>query len=304
MRRNRDFVVPQAPYTSGGAVPVRGQYTLDPFNWVHGTVLEDYASGDDRGFFHVTTRVDEVERTGRLLGRRALKGVVALGGGHSNEAPDYISFTMSLDRAQWLYRAIVAALRAARGEIGYADTLLAVLEWADFPGAQGWQMVFEDAWDADAEESRIAEKLQGLAIVMGLDAAGVDPGELEHAGAWDAMIEAQRDELEHQATGKFSYDSIVAIEQFLSEEFYVSDYWDGGACASLIGFTARWDQFKKGDPAQVSIVQAAVLRGGWPEELVPLECEIRIHQEDVALVRTRVEEAGAIECAPLFEASA
>lgn len=298
MRRNRDFVVPPPEATL--------EYTLDPFNWVAGTVLEDYASGPDRGFFHVTTRVDEVERTGRLLGRRALKGIVALGGGHQNEAPDYISFTMSLDRAQWLHKAIVGALRAARGEIGFADTLLAVLEWTDFPGAQGWGMMFEDLWQEGEEEgvSGLGDKLKGLAEVMELDLTGIDPVELGDSSTWDLLIEDQRAELEHDATGKHAYDTIVAVEQFLTEEFYVSDYWDGGACASLIGFTARWDQFKKGDPEQVSIVQAAVLRGGWPEELVPLECEIRIHQEDVALVRTHVEDVGAIECAPLFEESA
>jgi len=280
----------------------RSGFVLDPYRWVEGTVGEDYYDPSDAGFFHVTTRVTSVRRSG-LKSRKQLRGerIIGLGGGWSDTAPAHISFVWSLHRAQWLAGAMRVASRAAHGQIEATDIVRAVFEWSDWPGGEPWSAAIDDALQGGAEEE-VREMLADLFgnVIVGEPWPGMDPLDLLDTSAQLEWLSFNAERIDQEyASGRMRYRLIQDIETALDaslEQLMASNVDYVVECVPLVGFTADHSVFAAADPSEIAIVQAAI-RPGAPEELVIRECELRFHSDDVALVRTDVEAQGPIPAA-------
>lgn len=78
-------------------------------------ISEDYLSGEETAFFHVTTAKDKVLSEG--LKPRKETGSVALGGGFDEQSPDKISVTFDESQALAIADRIIMAIKSAKGEI-------------------------------------------------------------------------------------------------------------------------------------------------------------------------------------------
>lgn len=257
--------------------PLRHGFLLDPYHWVEGTALGDYCAEDEAGFFHVTTNRDRVFRDG--LRARSETGVVGLGGGSSDPRGDRVSFVINHSRALWLYASMRGLLVTAR-DGDAASVLRLALEWTGFPG-DVWSFNWDDVEDGDAE--RQADDLGDLCAELGLEPPD-DILSLAFGGAWEKMIRGQTESLNKAwATPEKRYELAQFFEGRLRSTFAIDEWWDGGTCMPLIGFTASAKRYLELVPEQFSVVQAGV-RTGAPEDLVAQECEMRFKSGDVQVV--------------------
>jgi len=257
-------------------IPPRDEaFLLDPFEFVAGTVLEDYCPEVDAGFFHVTTRGKKVFDEGRLRSRKDV-GVVGLGGG-LNDPGKHVSVVINFDRALWLYNAIKGLSEAANNGTA-VDVLRLVLDWTGFPDSE-W------SYSLDTEDEGPLEDLGQMAVEIGLDPPS-DLAELTSRAGWDDLISAQGEQLnEEHRTPRQRYKLAQFIEDRLESTFYFPEDWDDGTCVPLVGFTAEASDFVRSvDPEDVTIVQVA-LRGttGRVEE-IPRECELRLPPDHIRIV--------------------
>lgn len=257
--------------------PMKPGFHLDPYRWVEGTVLEDYCSEEDAGFFHVTTNRERVFEQG--LRARSETGVVGLGGGSSDPRGSKVSFVINYPRALWLFAAMRGLLVAAQDEDAAAVLLLA-LEWTGFPG-DVWSFNWDDVEDGDTE--RQADDLGDLCAELGLEPPD-DILSLAFGGPWTKMIKEQKANLGRKwATPEQRYALAQFFEDRLRSTFAVDDWWDGGVCMPLVGFTASAKKYLSLSPDQFSIVQAAIAEGA-PNEDIPQECEMRFASKNVQVV--------------------
>jgi len=270
-------------------------FLLDPYQWVYGTVLGDYCEEHEAGFFHVTTNRDRVFSEG--LRARSETGVVGLGGGANDPRGDRISFVINYPRALWLFASMRGLLVAAK-DGDAAAVLRLVLEWTGFPGD-----VWSFNWDEDEEEGwdRQSEDLAELCAELGIEPPD-DIQSLAFGGPWEQMIAQQSGELNRKwSTPERRYALAQFVEDRLRSTFSVDDWWDGGVCMPLVGFTATAKQYLKLKPDQFSIVQAAV-RGGAPDDIVSQECEMRFKSSDVQVVAIDCQnQANVLPVPPRFE---
>jgi|GEM_PF-6261364 len=257
--------------------PRDATFLLDPYNWVEGTVLEDYCPEDDAGFFHVTTNRDRVFKQG--LKSRSETGIVGLGGGPSDPSGKWVSFVISRSRAMWLFSSMRGLLVAAQ-DGDASDVLLLTLEWTGFPGdiwENNWEDAEADGWD------RASEDLGDLCATLGVEPPD-DIQSLSHGGPWKQMVNEQRDDLNRRwNTPERRYELAQFVETRLRSTFAVDDWWDGGVCMPLVGFTASAKKYLNLSPSQFSIVQAAIKQGARSED-IPQECEMRFSSNDIRLV--------------------
>lgn len=261
-------------------IPPRDErFTLDPTPWVEGTVLEHYA--DDAGFFHVTTNRDRVFADGRLRSRQDV-GIVGLGGGNIDRGY-HVSFVVDWNRAAWLY----GAMKALREELepgGSAKNVLRlVLEWTGFPDQDpSWQDL---DYRLDMEDSTVERELRGMYLLITTHRYqswpdSEDAPVLVSAGEWRKVVPS-----EWWDTPERRYDLAVELESriraFLPDEAHRDE---PNTCVPTIGFTASFERFMQIDPAQISIVQAAIRVGAREADFIPDECELRFKPEDVSIV--------------------
>ena len=274
-------------------IPPRDEaFLLDPFEFVAGTVLEDYCPEEDAGFFHVTTRGKKVFDEGRLRSRKDV-GVVGLGGGLIDPGK-HVSVVINFDRALWLYNAIKGLSEAANNGTA-VDVLRLVLDWTGFPDSE-W------SYSLDTEDEGPLEDLGQMAVEIGLDPPS-DLAELTSRAGWDDLISAQGEQLnEEHRTPRQRYKLAQFIEDRLESTFYFPEDWNDGTCVPLVGFTAEASDFVRSvDPEDVTIVQVA-LRGttGRVEE-IPRECELRLPPDHIQIVSIGCENGGRISVPPRDE---
>lgn len=278
-------------------------FSLDPYDWIEGTVAEDYYQpDDDAGFFHVTTRVESVRRTG-LRSRKQLRAenIVGLGGGFQNEAPDKISFVWDLSRSRWLADAMRVACLAAHNALSAADVIRAVFEWTDWPRDPIWSTAIDEAVD----EERVTRHGEPVVLwwlnkvfghlLMANDLPG-DMMELLEPDGLDTWLARNEQALEEEkSTGQSKYKLIQYLEHSMEvgRQNFTGDLEESQECMPIVGFTADHSVFVKTNPSEIAIVQAAV-RAGAPMEIVINECEIRFRARDVELVSTDVERTGPV----------
>lgn len=258
-------------------------FSLDPYEWVAGTVLEDYCDEDDAGFFHVTTRGAKVFEEGRLRSRKDV-GAVGLGGGHTDPG-HHVSVVVSYSRARWLYDAIKGLARACHKGTA-VDVVKLVLDWTGFPG-DNWNNVFDDepedgaTWPVD-----LLQTIYG----MGLTNVG-DKYDLTTGSGWRALLAEQGDTLnEEYRSPRQRYKLAQYLEDRLEALFYIPEGWDDGICVPLVGFTAQPADFLKIDPDDVTIVQVALRETVGHVADIPRECELRLPPADIQIVAVGVED--------------
>jgi hypothetical protein len=283
-------------------------YTLDPAPWLEKYRGDDDGPGDVDGLYHVTTRSTRVREAGALRSRGELRsaGIVGLGGGYKNEAPDAVSFVWQLERARWLAGAMRVAALAARDEISAVAVVRAVFAWADYPNGEPWGPWIDSLWEDQLTEGELetalrphAENLFGEIITgdlgLSLGYAAQDWGDLySTAGIADWLARNASTIEENHPSGRAKYRLLQQIELALTEwaERHVFD-WNDLYCVPLVGFTAEHARFKETLPSEIAIVQAAVRIGAREQDLVPRECELRFLPRDVVIVATNVAGHGA-----------
>lgn len=256
-------------------IPARDErFILDPNPWIGDTVLDDYTSPEDAGFFHVTTNRAKV-LTDERLRSRADVGIVGLGGGR-NDPGRHISFVISIDRARWLYKAI-KGLRLAMLDGTAVEALELALDWTRFP--EDWVL------DAHDNPEGVEDDLNQMCTEMGLDVSG-------EFICWTELLREQGHSLNTRwNTPHLRYELVQFFEARLLSTFYVPDHWNDGTCIPTVGFTASAAEFERVVPEQISIVQAAI-RLGAETEIIDMECELRFRPEDVQIVAVDCQNEG------------
>ena len=275
--------------------PLKPGFHLDPYRWVEGTVLEDHCSEEDAGFFHVTTNRDRVFKQG--LRARSETGIMGLGGGGGSDARGQkVSFVINYPRALWLFAAMRGLLSAQDEDA--ATVLRLVLEWTGFPGD-----IWSFNWDEDEGGGweRQADDLSTLCEELGLEPPD-DILSLAFGSQWEKTIEEQRTALGMRwATPERRYELVQFFEARLRSTFSTDDWWDGGVCMPIVGFTASAKKYLSLSPRQFSIVQAAVADGA-PNEDIPQECEMRFASKDIQVVAIDCQEQkNVIPIPPRFD---
>lgn len=242
--------------------------------------MEDNVEPDVAGFFHATSRYRAVRRLG-LRARRQLGGIVGLGGGGWNVAPNLVSFVPEHFMAHDLARAIQLMAGAARGEVTAYHAVEAALAWMSFPEHDVYQDYFQLTWDDPLLEAEVTGKLHDIAQALNIDTAGVDPADLMDARTWSRLMMEQRGALLGVRNPKV-YESVQEAEELVQRYFWPSDS-DIFQCAPFFGFTATAEQFARIDPCDVGVVWAEV-RLDATADLHPLECELRFSPQDVRVV--------------------
>lgn len=235
------------------AAPIAGHTVLD---------------ADGERFYHATTNLSAVIRSGRLLSRRDLSwlGVSAagLGGGWANEAPDQVSLAVGRPAAD----RVAAGLRLMAEIVAGRVTGPTALERIVALDAAVSQPIDRDLDDAisDAEDR-------------------VDEVEMEVFGQVKSDIDAATILLQKSETPRHIYAGVVAYEgALLQAQHVLRDYhWTGDGVVSPIGFTVPFDQFRV-DPDEVGVVEVAV-RQGASIDVVPDEAEVRVRPEDTRVLR-------------------
>ena len=271
-------------------IPARDPtFSLDPYEWVAGTVLEDYCDEDDAGFFHVTTRGAKVFEEGRLRSRSDV-GVIGLGGGRIDPGK-HVSVVINYSRACWLYDAIKNLSRTCKRGTA-VDVVKLVLDWTGFPH-NNWSLAFDD----DPEEGATwPVDLLEFIYEIGMTNVGGEGDygrhDLTTRKGWDALLAEEGAEVNKKwnTPGK-RYKLAQFMEDRLESTFYHEDWWDGGICVPLVGFTAAPAEFLRIDPDDVTIVQVALRETVGLVEDIPRECELRLPPANIQIVAVGCEDA-------------
>jgi hypothetical protein len=258
------------------------KFLLDPRPWTDGTFLEDFtADNDGIGFFHVTTNRDRVFKDGRLRSRQDVE-VIGLGGGHVDKG-HHVSFVTDWNRAVWLYESMKQLREQLEPGGSAAAVLKLVLEWTGFPDDYAWRDL------ADAIESgdwELEHQLKGMtSSIVGGDPEDDNAPMLGSAREWREAIDAHAERLNAEAsTPERRYDLARWFERAMLDLLPKPGWGDPEICIPTVGFTAPFARFMQIDPAQMSIVQAAVREGAEAADIVPEECELRFAPKDIQLV--------------------
>ena len=219
-------------------------------------------------FYHATTNLSAVLRSGRLLSRRDLQragaAAAGLGGGPMNEAADQVSLAVGRDAADRVAAGLRLMARVVRGEVD-GPTALAELDRLD-------SAVMDDV-DRDLDEA-----IQGAE-------ENLDETEMEVFDQVSADLAAARAALETAQEPREVYLGVVGVESALSAARQtLGDYsllTEGGV--GPIGFTVPFDRFRV-DPDEVGVVEVAVRQGAWMD-VVPAEAEVRVRPDDTRVLR-------------------
>jgi hypothetical protein len=258
------------------------EWTDSSWPWIDGTVLEDYVEPDESGLYHATTSFRAVMKEG-LRSRRQLGGIVGLGGGWHQYAPDLVSFVPTYGGAVVIADAMIVMARVLREEIGAGTAARLALGWMDFPE----HSVYQDSFELMDYEEGGRDELRGLlrevADALSLDTQLIDPLDLADRRAWLDLLDERAPVLDAEAArGRWVYEGIQTAEDLVSKHFWPKDS-EVFQCAPFVGFTATAEQFARVDPRDVGIVWAEA-RVGADVDLFPIECELRFRPEDVRVV--------------------
>jgi hypothetical protein len=242
------------------------KFLLDPRPWTDGTVLE-YSDTDDAGFFHVTTSRDRVFEDGRLRSRQDVKAI-GLGGGHVDKG-HHVSFVTDWNRAMWLYESMKQLREQLEPDGSAAAVLKLILEWTGYPN--------DPVWPDDDE--RLDMYAQRLAAGSGAAALGTV---LASRKQWLTAIKRNAKQIEKKwPTPEARYEMVIWAEETMA---FLLPSPDERLCVPLVGFTAPFARYMQIDPAQMSVVQAAVREGAKVADIIPDECELRFAPKDIQLV--------------------
>lgn len=265
------------------------KFELDPLEWLKGSKMEPFYDREETGFFHVTTRADQVERSKKIKSRDQLdsedeNAPRGLAGGPG----DVVSFTFLLSRARVLWSAMRAMSRMMHGELSNSELMEEFFHWTGFPDNPMWKK-FED-------RSRHLRAMSRFVLAMNMNPEDVfDLDEMHTSRDWIRFVRDYQDHFNEMGSGDM-YMVIRDCENYL-EQAMGQEMPPGrpstDLCTRTIGFFAKYNDFAKIQPDQISIVQVAVRKGS-DIGRVNRECELRIRPKDLKLVCTRVEERGHV----------
>lgn len=250
-------------------------YTKSPWKWVKGTKLQPYYRKETAGFYHVTTRVSDVLRDGRLKARRDVDHV-GLGGG-----PDYlVSFTFDLLRAQRLYFAIHSVAQWVEGSIFGNELILRALRWHKLAKPYDGSGYFEGK---DISREYISNTIGHILRILGWREHEVD--ELLDSGVYEETELSDliagygwKDLLKHY---QYDYETSEEVWHDLNS---IDDSLDNyPICSSTVGFMGELYQVEAWKPEEIGIVQCAI-KNTADATLIHKECELRFEPEDILLL--------------------
>lgn len=220
---------------------------------------ERFEGWEPDNIYHVTTNLRGVIGSGRLKSRNELGGQVGLGGGWKNEAPNAISATYNYSRALSIYHEFKYVLEIIAGKVRPSQI------WDNFASDNSHHPFFDD-FELTMDESRA---VFDLLRQWGIPKKNIMDGDM------DAVMDKK-------IVGP---ENIYRFFQELETIFHDAggDY-DNATPQNVIGFTGDFDAMRRIDPRQLAILQLAVKKDAKVSH-EPIELELRINPEDVAVVR-------------------
>jgi len=211
----------------------------------------------DFNFYHVTTNLSGVISSGRLKSRMELGGVVGLGGGAANEAPNLISVTYSYGKASQIYSDLKFVCEIVSGKTKA-------------------HQIF-NSFDFDEMEEGF---LKGVLLNW------IDKREVKKylngntsQGDFESLLNKKINNPE--SVYSFWKDLENAkIESMLEVFDNSSDFIDLG----VTGFTGSFEDMRKINPSQIAILQLVARKNSNPYH-IPTELELRFHPEDLRVIR-------------------
>lgn len=284
-----------APNRAGGRfrrVPVPAGFTISPFSFVRGYVLQEVVDPDERGraepgtgFFHVTTNLpavladrDRDHPLGRLRSRRELRAMgrhgAGLGGGGADVMADRVSVGLTLASAQRVLRGMQLMARAVHGQI---EPDAAMEEMLDL--TEGTRHILESAmdWMGDDEDEESETVVAARDFERELKS---DEISARRAYARAKSLGAN--------PGHVLYESLAGYEETLVNTLgeWISNSWisdDEMTCQAPVGFTEPAERFARVHAENLGLLQLAGRKGAAPE-FVNNECELRFRPEDLRVV--------------------
>lgn len=285
-------------------VPVPAGFTISPYPFVRGYVLQEVVDPDERGraepgtgLFHVTTNLpavladrDRDHPLGRLRSRQELrvagKHGAGLGGGGRDVMADRVSVGLRLSGAQRVLEGMTMMVRAVHGQIEPDAAMEIMLDLTE-----GTRSTLESAmdWMLDSEDEENEDFLAARAFEKEIAA-----DERSVRSAWKRTDEPAWPVPLHPDTGRpfnrghVLYESLAAYEETLVNTLgeWTSNGWisdDEVTCSAPVGFTERAEKFAAVRPENLGLLQLAGRKGA-PVEFVNNECELRFQPGDLRVV--------------------
>lgn len=227
-------------------------YNRKPTSYLDNDITPEIEDFSTFNLYHVTTNLTGVRQAGRLKSRREL-GIVGLGGGPDNEAPNLISTTYDYNRAYKIYEQIKFVAEMVRGQVRasiafHAATRDAYREFGEEP---------------DMVDNVVREFIPPIAFKKYMDGD-------------ETMLD------KYIKTPEKVYEFFQDLEKAISEDESQSDYTSGES--TIIGFTGTFEQMRQIDPNQVAIIQVVAKKGAKSQQIT-FEKELRFKPEDLKIIR-------------------
>jgi len=282
-------------------------FTISPFPFVRGYVLQDVVDPDGRGkaepgtgLFHVTTNLpavladrDRDHPLGRLRSRQELRAAgkhgAGLGGGGRDVDADRVSVGLRLSGAQRVLEGMTMMAQAVHGQIEPDAAMEIMLDLTE-----GTRSTLESAvdWMLDSEDEENEDYVAARAFEREIATC-----ERDVRNAWKRVDEGTRwgqvpplhpDTGRPFDRGHVLYESLAAYEETLvnttmewTANNWISD--DEVTCSAPVGFTERAETFAKVRPENLGLLQLAGRKGAGVE-FVNNECELRFRPGDLRVV--------------------
>ena len=291
-----------APNRAGGRfrrAPLPAGFTISPFSFVRGYVLQEVVDPDERGraepgtgLFHVTTNLpavladkDDGHPLGRLRSRRELriagKQGAGLGGGGGDVMPDRVSVGLTLTGAQRVLRGMRLMARAVHGQIEPDAAMEEMLDLTSrardiLDRAMDWMVDDED------EESETVQAARDFEREIASDERSVRK-------AWTDAEKARKNAWEEPWNkGHVLYERLAGYEETITHTLaeWISESWisdDEMTGSAPVGFTDHAEKFARVRVENLGLLQLAGRKGA-PVEFVNGEHELRFRPEDLRVV--------------------
>jgi hypothetical protein len=207
------------------------------------------------GFYHVTTNLPTVMQWGALRSRRQLgpDAGLGLGGGVIPEraAPDKISLTHNLNKAEAIYEGLKLVARIAGGQTSAGEVFWHVCgEIPYLEEGESDEVLSVLSWHVPDD---VIKKGDHNDVVKTLDAADLGPEE--------------------------QYGLLQQLDDAIAHD----EPEDPEHVTERTGYTAPWETVKDVDSEKIAIISLQVRKGA-PYEYVPEEMEMRLDPEDVRIM--------------------
>lgn len=307
------------PNRAGGRfrrVPVPAGFTISPYSFVRGYVLQEVVDPDDHGraepgtgLYHVTTNLpavladrDRDHPLGRLRSRQELRATgkhgAGLGGGGRDVMADRVSVGLRLSGAQRVLEGMTMMARAVHGQIEPDAAMEIMLDLTEdtrstLESAMDWMLDSEDEENEDFLTARAFEKEVAVSERRARNAWKRAEKQAFAASThrhppgvtWCVSCPGAGQSLDR---GHALYEALAAYEETLVTTLgdWTSNGWisdDAVTCSAPVGFTERAETFAAVRPENLGLLQLAG-RTGAPVEFVNNECELRFRPGDLRVV--------------------